>query len=164
MLARPANHSRSTATMNHLSFRPNKNSGARSTSSSPSSWQLLIHSALLCNWAWYLSAKWRICVSSQSSQIWIMSFLELLLAVPDLFAILEFTILLVSTPRSSHSGSHSTISTIPPDATVHVLITCVRFAVTSNTNNCTDELDKNMRRTPRRRHENRESRSVSNLP
>jgi hypothetical protein len=150
--------------MKHLSFQPNKNSGASSSSSSPSSWQLIIHSALLCSWAWYLSAKWRICVSSQSSQIWILSFLELLLAVPDLFAILEFTILFVSTPRSSHYGSYSTVSTIPPDATVHVLITCVRSTVTSNTKACTDELDQNMRRTHRRRNENRESRSVPNLP
>ena len=138
MLARPANHSQSTATMKHLSFQPKKNSGASFKSSSPSSWQLIIHSALLCNWAWYLSAKWRICVSSRSSQIWILSFLELLLAVPDLFAILEFTILFVSTPRSSHYGSRNTVSTIPPDATVHVLITCVRSIVTSNTETCTN--------------------------
>jgi hypothetical protein len=150
--------------MKHLSFQPNKNSGASSSSSSPSSWQLIIHSALLCNWAWYLSAKWLICVSSRSSHIWILSFLELLLAVPDLFSILEFTILFVSTPRSSHYGSYSTVSTMPPDATVHVLITCVRSTVTSNTKACTDELDQNMRRTHRRRHENRESRSVPSLP
>lgn len=150
--------------MKHLSFQPNKNSGASSSSSSPSSRQLIIHSALLCSWAWYLSAKWRICVSSRSSQIWILSFLELLLAVPDLFAILEFTILLMSTPRSSHCGSRSTKSTIPPDATVHVLITYVRSTVASNSKTCTDELDQNMRRTHRRRHENRESRSVPDLP
>ena len=87
-----------------LSLQPDKNSGEISGFSFASTSKLVIHSTLLCSWAWYLSAKWRICVSSRSSQTWILSFLELLLAVPDLSAILEFTILLTSTLRSSHNG------------------------------------------------------------
>ena len=153
--------------MNRLYLQPNNNSDA-SSGISPSLRHLGTHSTLLYSWAWYLSTKWRICISSRSSQIWILSFLELLLAVPDLFAILESTILLTSTPMSSHSGSRSTITTIPPDATVHVLITCVPSAIASNintkTSTCTDELDQNMRRTHRHRHGNRESRSIPNLP
>jgi hypothetical protein len=92
-----------------------------------------------------------------------MSFLELLLAIPDLFALLEFTILLMSTPVASHSGLHNTSSTISSDATVHILITYVH-PEHHHDKSFTDEKEQNMRRKYRRRHEDRESRSFSNLP
>jgi hypothetical protein len=94
---------------------------------------MTIHLALLCSWTCYLTAKWRMYVNSQSSHTLTISFLEILLAVPDLFALLEFTILLMSTPIPPRHDSRSALSTISSDATVHALITCVHSNHLNNT-------------------------------
>lgn len=124
-LTHSAYNTRLVATMDLLSLQSNSNPYTKSIFRFPLPWQTIIHSALLFSWTCYLFAKWRLCVNSRSSQTWILAFLELLLAVPDLFAILEFTILFMSTPRSPGNDLRSTTSTIAPDATVHVLITWV---------------------------------------
>jgi cellulose synthase/poly-beta-1,6-N-acetylglucosamine synthase-like glycosyltransferase len=118
--------------MKHLPSQPSETSPAKHGFPFSSTRYTIIYLTLIFTWTCYLSVKWRMCVSSRSSYIWILLFLELLLALPDLFTLIEFTIRLVSKPRSLHPSSHNTFSTASSDGTVHVLVTLV------NHNHCTD--------------------------
>jgi hypothetical protein len=92
-----------------------------------STWHFLIHILLLGTWTSYLFAKWRTYISSNMSGLWVASIVEILLALPDLFAVCEFTLFLFapSTPRHSLEDrlEKKPIETLNP--TVHVLITLV---------------------------------------
>jgi hypothetical protein len=81
---------------------------------------------MLGSWTVYLSVRWQMCASSHGFRIWLLWILELLLAVPDLLSVLEFTLLSFPAPQRPSQKSDSGNGTITADATVHVFITYAR--------------------------------------
>jgi hypothetical protein len=131
-------------------FQTNNGSGLLSP------WHHLVHVLLLCTWTSYLFAKWQMCLSSNSSSLWVAWIVEMLLALPDLFSVCEFTLFLFAppTPRPSLEDRLEEKPVESLDPTVHVLITFVHQPPFFSKIDLADISQQNMRRKHRGGHGN----------